>query len=119
MRLAEHDWLDTLQWMICRANPTDSQTAVMAIKGGHNAELHNQNDLGSLIVHVGGESLITDLGPRRYDRSNFDENRYTHFVNASRGHSVPIVNGCEQGMGKTFAALDKRAGQGWRLRAYA
>ncbi len=106
-----HDWYGGMHWMIARLDPADASALVLAAKGGHNGEMHNQNDVGNIIVHVNGESLIPDLGRGRYTRAYFGPDRYKHFVNSSRGHSVPIVNGCEQLPGKDHAAsvLDHQA----------
>ena len=34
-------------WMVARYDPEDSQALVLAAKGGHNDEMHNQNDVGN------------------------------------------------------------------------
>lgn len=68
----------------------------MAAKGGHNAESHNHNDCGSVVVHYRGESLLTDLGAPTYDRDFFGDARYEYLCARSLGHSVPYVNGHEQ-----------------------
>ncbi len=99
-----HDYFSGMQWMVARENPTDANALVLAVKGGHNQEMHNQNDVGTFIVHVGGESLIADLGRGRYTKSYFGPERYDHLVNSSFGHAVPIVNGHGQPAGRPFAA---------------
>jgi hypothetical protein len=98
-------------WMLARYNPADANALVLAAKGGHNGEMHNQNDVGNVIVHVNGESVIPDVGRGRYTKAYFGPERYKHFVNSSRGHSVPVVNGCEQLAGHEYAAqlLEHRA----------
>lgn len=103
-RPATHDWFSGLQWMVARANPSDADGLVLAAKGGHNEEMHNQNDIGSFIVHWRGESLIADLGRGRYTKAYFGEQRYEFFVNSSLGHSVPLVNGQPQCAGREYAA---------------
>lgn len=86
-----------VDWWISRENPTDSDALVVAAKGGHNGESHNHNDCGSFVVHVGRESLLTDLGRPVYDRDYFGEDRYSAYLTPrSLGHSVPYINGCEQ-----------------------
>ena len=69
---------------------------MLATKGGHNGEMHNQNDVGNVIVHVDGESVISDIGRGRYTKAYFGPERYEHIANSSRGHSVPVPNGQEQ-----------------------
>ena len=102
---ASHDWYSGMMWMIARMEPTDSDALVLAVKGGHNNEMHNQNDVGNLIVHVNGESLIADVGRGRYTKEYFlEEERYGYFVNSSLGHSVPVPNGQLQQAGEAYAA---------------
>ena len=98
------DWFPQLMWMLARIDPTDSDALALAVKGGHNNEMHNQNDVGNFIVHVDEETLIPDLGRGRYTKAYFGPERYQHFVNSSRGHSVPRPNGMEQLPGEEFAA---------------
>ncbi len=95
-RPARHDWFSGMQWMVARYDPADPSALVLAAKGGHNAEMHNQNDVGTVIVHVGEESLIADVGRGRYTKAYFGPTRYEHFVNASSGHSIPLPNACAQ-----------------------
>ncbi|HIE03500.1 MAG TPA: heparinase [Candidatus Latescibacteria bacterium] len=101
---SHHDFFRGLQWMLARYDPSDPDALVLAAKGGHNAEMHNQNDVGSFIVHFMGESLIVDPGRGRYTRDYFGPKRYEHLVNSSKGHSVPVPNGCEQRTGREAAA---------------
>lgn len=104
VRASRHDWFGEMQWMIARLNPEDPAALVLAAKGGHNQEMHNQNDVGNVIVHVKGESIIPDIGRGRYTKAYFGPERYAHLVNSSRGHSVPVVNGLEQLPGQQYAA---------------
>ena len=83
--------------MVARFDPTDPDALVLAAKGGHNGEMHNQNDVGNFIIHVRGEPVIADLGSGRYTRMYFSETRYEHFVCQSLGHSCPLPNGQMQG----------------------
>ncbi len=100
-----------MMWMIARYDPEDSDALVIAVKGGHNGEMHNQNDVGNIIVHLNGESVIPDIGRGRYTRAYFGPERYEHLVNSSRGHSVPLVNEQEQLPGKVHRCqlLEHRA----------
>ncbi|MFJ7625192.1 hypothetical protein ACIQZN_01725 [Streptomyces sp. NPDC097595] len=95
-----------VQWLLSQAEPEDEDTLALAVKGGHNLELHNQNDLGSLIVRAGGEDLVVDPGRGRYVRDYFSpERRYEFFVNRSFGHPVPHPGGVEQREGHEHRAL--------------
>lgn len=99
-----HVYYQEMQWMISRADENDEKTLILAAKGGHNAENHNQNDIGSFIVHYGGESLIIDLGAGTYTRDYFSAKRYEILVNSSWGHNVPLINGYQQPPGAQYAA---------------
>ncbi|MDF2923275.1 MAG: hypothetical protein K0R57_2189 [Paenibacillaceae bacterium] len=103
--------LPDLQWVTSRHCCHSSMIAFSA-KGGHNDEPHNQNDLGSFILHAGGESLLTDPGAGVYSRDYFGEKRYTFLHNSSRGHSVPLIDGLEQQAGAAHVAVvrDKQIG---------
>jgi hypothetical protein len=91
------DCFPDLQWLIARAQPENPDGLVLAVKGGHNAEPHNHNDVGSFMLHWRGESLLAELAAMRYTRDTFRaETRYELLANRSLGHSVPFVNGYEQ-----------------------
>lgn len=76
-----------------------------AIKGGHNNEPHNHNDLGSFIFSDEDGQVFCDLGSGRYTKDYFDESkRYSIFCNSSFSHSVPIIDGKGQSEGKSFRA---------------
>lgn len=108
----QHDWYEEMMWMIARYDPQNPDALVLAAKGGHNEEMHNQNDVGNIIVHVNGESIIADIGRGRYTKAYFTQSlRYDHFVCQSLGHSLPVPNGQQQGAGREYAAalLDHHA----------
>lgn len=75
---------------------------VVAVKGGHNEENHNQNDIGSFIVHVDGETLLCDPGAGLYTRQYFSPVRYENIFANSYGHSVPRINGTLQPHGRQY-----------------
>ncbi len=78
--------------------------AAACVKGGHNGEPHNHNDVGSIIYHVDGDSLLADLGRGKYCKQYFGEERYTFLCNGSQGHSLPIVAGGYQQPGAEHRA---------------
>ena len=75
-----------------------------AFKGGHNAELHNHNDVGSYYVMFGENFVAGDAGGEEYTRFTFSERRYDSKINNSFGHPVPVVGGKLQGTGAEFKA---------------
>jgi hypothetical protein len=75
---------------------------VLAIKAGHNAENHNQNDVGSFVLHVDGETFLTDPSRGLYSRQYFGPERYDNVFANSYGHSVPRIGGQLQREGREF-----------------
>lgn len=76
-----------------------------AFKGGNNDEAHNHNDVGSFLITVDGEVFLSDLGCGEYTKEYFaPETRYSILCNRSYGHSVPIINGQEQKVGKEYCS---------------
>lgn len=95
---------DEAQWMLSRSSKAPG-TAFLA-KGGSNGEPHNQNDVGSFHLYIGGELIFPDLGAGEYTRQYFGPERYELFNPGSQGHSVPIVSGQYQKTGKCYACKD-------------
>lgn len=104
VQLSSHDWYEDMGWMISRLDPADPRSIRLAIKAGHNGEMHNQNDVGSFMVVTGGKVVLTDPGRGRYSKSYFGPERYQNLMASSRGHSVPVVNGLEQAEGREHRA---------------
>jgi hypothetical protein len=92
------------QWWISRVSPGNPDGFVIAAKGGHNGEPHNHNDCGSFVCHCRRESLLTDPGADTYEAGYFGDERYEYLATRSLGHSVPLVNGCEQAAGSEHRA---------------
>jgi len=92
------------QWLICHSR-SEQGKVVFAAKGGHNEEPHNHNDLGHFIIHAEGKNIFADLGGGRYTRQYFQPAyRYLEFTAGSHGHSVPILGGCHQSVGRDYHA---------------
>ena len=75
-----------------------------ACKGGHNAEHHNHNDVGTYNVLLGGELIAGDVGGEIYTARTFSSRRYDSKVLSSYGHPVPRVGGRLQVVGRQAAA---------------
>jgi len=75
--------------------PADGAACRMgvAMKGGHNAEHHNHNDVGSYIVVVGKRPVLVDPGAEVYTGRTFSGRRYESNVLNSYGHPVPRIAG--------------------------
>jgi len=94
---AEYHLPDT-EWYIKRTKGYS-----FAIKGGHNDEPHNHNDIGTFIVAKGDEEIIADLGCGEYTKDYFHpDTRYGILCNSSLGHSVPVINGKGQKEGRQY-----------------
>ncbi len=67
------------------------------IKGGHNSEPHNHNDIGSFILADESGQVFCDIGAPLYTLQYFqNEHRYEFLCSSSLGHSVPIIDGKAQ-----------------------
>ena len=91
-----------------------SKNLLVALKGGHNAESHNHNDVGSLIVAVDGVPRVIDLGVGTYTRQTFSADRYQIFTMQSDYHNLPRINGFSQEPGREFHATGMSAELGDR-----
>jgi hypothetical protein len=98
------DWFSDGGVLICRPKSVKSRALGAAIKGGHNAEQHNHNDLGSFVVALGKSTPLLDPGPEVYTSRTFGAKRYDSKVLNSFGHSVPLVAGCMQSVGSNAKA---------------
>ncbi|MFO7958593.1 MAG: heparinase II/III family protein [Candidatus Brocadiia bacterium] len=76
----------------------------VALKGGHNGEHHNHNDVGSYVAAVGGQAVLVDPGSEVYTARTFGPRRYESNVLNSWGHPVPVVNGRLQRTGREARA---------------
>ena len=83
-----------------------------AAKAGHNAEMHNHNDVGSFILARDGRQILTDVGAGAYTRQYFSAVRYDIFEPASKSHSVPLIDGLQQSVGREFGAKDVKYEKG-------
>ena len=113
---ARHEFFSGMHWMFARMDPAVPDALVLVAKGGHNGEMHNQNDLGSISVHLCGESLIVDPGRGRFSREYFGAGRYDLLVNQSFGHSCPVPNGQMQGPATHVRRGDSRTGAQYHAR---
>ena len=87
------------QWYLATSKNRDIS---IAAKAGHNQEAHNQNDIGSFQIFKNGQQILADLGAGVYDKFYFAS--YSIFCRGSQGHSVPIINGEFQKVGREYAA---------------
>lgn len=94
-------WLQRLQIFSARRNGM-----YVAMKGGHNDESHNHNDVGSFVIYHEGKPILADPGVGEYTSQTFGKGRYDIWTMQSAYHNLPQINGCDQMAGKHFAARD-------------
>ncbi|MDH6306057.1 hypothetical protein M2459_002799 [Parabacteroides sp. PF5-5] len=89
-------WLPDLEVMVARDKAGTTDGFYVAAKGGHNAEAHNHNDVGSFVVYYNGQPLLIDVGRGTYTARTFNSRRYEIWFNCSDYHNLPTVNGINQ-----------------------
>ena len=98
-------WFGGIQVMIARDN---SEGLFFAMKGGHNRESHNHNDIGHFVVYDNGEPLIIDVGVGTYCADTFNENRYKIWTMRSCYHNLPSFNDVDQKNGFEYHSENVR-----------
>ncbi|MFA7691562.1 MAG: hypothetical protein GX117_00195 [Candidatus Hydrogenedentes bacterium] len=105
------------------STPVSGGTLTVIAKAGHNAEPHNNNDVGSFIVAVDGVVYLCDPGAGLYNRDYFSGKRYESIFANSYGHSVPRIQGKLQATGpRSSGSIEQLGDKGTRIRfeaAYA
>lgn len=97
-------WYPDNQIAIAREYPGTKQGFYFAGKGGHNAESHNHNDVGTFILYYNGLPCLVDAGVGTYVRQTFSPDRYKIWTMQSAYHNLPIINGVQQQNGAEFKA---------------
>lgn len=90
---AGRTWFKEGGVLICRPLDGKARPFAAVLKGGHNAEQHNHNDVGSFSLVVGDRMVICDPGGEVYTARTFSAKRYESKVLNSFGHAVPVVDG--------------------------
>jgi len=86
--------------LIARTAADAQPRVAVVLKGGHNDEPHNHNDVGSFSFIVGTNLVICDPGGEVYTKRTFGPHRYDSGVLNSFGHAVPVVAGELQRTGR-------------------
>lgn len=94
--------LPSAQWYIGHS----PNGAGIAVKAGHNDEPHNHNDVGSFQFYMNNEDILCELGPGKYTRQYFSDERYSFLTCGSQGHNLPMIDGHTQLAGKQACAHD-------------
>jgi len=99
-------WWDSTQVALARTRAGEATGLTLTVKGGHNDESHNHDDVGSVTVAVDGVPVVVDPGRPTYDAGTFGPHRYDRWTMQSSWHSVPTVRGAQQPPGRQFRARD-------------
>ncbi|WP_241842958.1 heparinase II/III family protein [Agromyces albus] len=96
--------LPSVQLALARETSGSDRGLAVTLKGGHNGENHNHNDVGSVIVALDGVPAVIDVGRPTYDARTFGPDRYDIWSMRSEWHSTASPRGLLQGVGAEFAA---------------
>jgi hypothetical protein len=99
-------WFPSTQVLLARTAAGSAAGLTLAIKGGHNDENHNHNDVGSFVVACGGVPVLVDPGRPTYTAQTFGPRRYEIWTMRSTWHNTPSIRGSEQAAGRAFEARD-------------
>ncbi|CAM2916363.1 heparinase II/III domain-containing protein [Vibrio diazotrophicus] len=78
----------------------------LSVKAGHNADSHNHNDVGNIIVYKASKPILIDIGVGTYTKKTFSERRYEIWTMQSAWHNLPTFSAVMQNNGKNFSATD-------------
>ncbi len=99
-------WLPDVEVVMTREKHESREGFYLAVKGGHNDESHNHNDIGSFMVYHNGHPVFVDAGVGQYTAKTFSSERYDIWSMQSAFHNLPTVNGVMQEAGPAFKARD-------------
>jgi len=110
---AKDTYFPDLKVMILRESENPSEGIFFAMKGGHNDESHNHNDVGSFVVYKDGKPVLIDAGVGEYTKQTFSPDRYKIWSMQSLYHNLPSFDGVGQHNGAKYRSrnevYDKKA----------
>ncbi|MBD3184766.1 heparinase [Candidatus Poribacteria bacterium] len=95
-------WLNVIQVMVARDKEGSSEGFFLAVKGGHNAESHNHNDVGNFVIYMDGKPVLVDAGVEAYTAKTFSSRRYEIWTMRSTYHNLPDINSTQQSAGGNY-----------------
>jgi hypothetical protein len=100
------NWMNGIQVMTARETEGSCKGLYLGVKGGHNDESHNHNDVGQFVIYCNGAPFIIDAGVGTYTAKTFGPERYEIWTMQSSYHNLPTVNGVQQAPGSSFKASE-------------
>jgi len=85
-----------------RQNEGNEKGFFAGLKGGHNNESHNHNDIGAFYIFYDGLPVVIDAGAGMYTIKTFSPERYDIWTMQSIWHSLPVINGHMQSDGVEY-----------------
>ena len=107
VRVEKTVWYENNCVAIFRETEISSKGMYVATKGGSNAEMHNHNDVGCLVVYYDGKPIIVDPSHGSYNHGFFGPTRYDRWFMKSSYHSIPTVDGIEELPGKEYCSRNE------------
>ena len=106
-KAATDTYFPDLKVMVLRESENPGVGMFFAMKGGHNNESHNHNDIGSFVVYCDGNPVLIDAGVGEYTKKTFSPQRYEIWSMQSLYHNLPSFNGIGQMQGECFASKNE------------
>ena len=94
--------LPDLGVMTAREYGDSAKGTFLAMKGGHNNEMHNHNDVGNFVVYRDATPVIIDVGVGEYTKQTFSADRYKLWFMQSGYHNLPAFGGVDQPAGGRY-----------------
>ena len=104
---ATDTYFPDLKVMVLRESENPDEGIFFAMKGGHNDESHNHNDVGSFIVYKNGNPVLIDAGVGEYTKQTFSKDRYKIWSMQSLYHNLPSFDGIGQPNGAKYASKNE------------
>ncbi len=100
-------WFPDLKVMAARSSEDPSKGIFVAMKGGSNAEQHNHNDVGNVVVYYDGNPVLIDTGAGQYTQQTFSNRRYELWFMQSHYHNLPAFGGVGEKEGGRYVSSDE------------
>jgi hypothetical protein len=104
---ATDTYFPDLKVMLLRDSENPKEGMFLAMKGGHNDESHNHNDVGSFVVYKNGLPVLIDAGVGEYTKQTFSPDRYKIWSMQSLYHNLPSFDGVGQHNGAQYKSKNE------------